>query len=395
MSDDEKHYLDPPNNTDIPFFAYGIFKPGQLAFSRIEEAIERISYSKIKYNMRVRDGVPIIGKDEKNNSKTYGYLIFFKEECKQDAYRIIGETEPNKLYYWDEITVDNEQCNVLKGKKFKYGSNSPEFDINEFKGHKDPFFKEALDLIKESINAKEKLLDPENELFENEIKHFFNLQMHYMLLWSAIDRFTRLKYNKKFQSHNIIEFSGEQSFEKSFYKNFKENRVIFPNDYLKPISLYRERSDWKLSKSMYYYYKVRCNVVHRGKSIIGDEKDLRHSLIELSNIFKDVLNDTFNIVTIDGVDFCIPYGLKEVTGENDSTRVFKRDEDNQINGIPNYTIEISSDIKDFEDCYSIGENYFNIKIIDADDDKKRNIIRHLNNKLNKVHISDKIKMEEK
>ena len=44
---------------------------------------------------------------------------------------------------------------------------------------------------------------------------------------------------------------------------------------------------------MNFYYTIRCNVVHRGKSSYNDERLLKRSLQDLLNIFKDVLADTF------------------------------------------------------------------------------------------------------
>lgn len=377
-------------NKNLPFFAYGIFKPGQIAFSKIENCVDEIIYSKINYEMLIRDGVPIIGDEESNNLKTYGYLIYFKDESINNAYDIINQTEPNDLYFWDVIaTVEGTECNVLKGVEPKKGSNEIESgNIQEFHGQNDPIFREALQLVDDSLKIKLQSLKPSDD-FKTNIKEFFILQMHYMLLWTAIDRFESLRYNNqdKTDGKDKIHISQEECFEDIFEKHYakskgcSKNREIYNSKHLAPREINSDvTSDW----AMNYYYTVRCNVVHRGKTIHDDQDHLKCSLIELSKIFKDILKYTFNIVTINGIDFCIPYGLKEVTDENDSTRVFKKDETNQIKGIPNYTIGISSDINDFGDCYSIGENYFNIKIIDVDNDKKRNIIRHLNDKLNKV-----------
>lgn len=36
----EKKTLNPPDNTELEFFAYGIFKPGQLAYSKIRNHVK-------------------------------------------------------------------------------------------------------------------------------------------------------------------------------------------------------------------------------------------------------------------------------------------------------------------------------------------------------------------
>ena len=48
------------NNIKRPFFAYGIFKPGELAYSRIKKYVHNEYPYTINYEMSYRDGVPLI-----------------------------------------------------------------------------------------------------------------------------------------------------------------------------------------------------------------------------------------------------------------------------------------------------------------------------------------------
>lgn len=43
-----------------------------------------------------------------------------------------------------------------------------------------------------------------------------------------------------------------------------------------------------------YYYTPRCNVVHRWKGTVRDFSMLKTATKELLEIFKNILNDTFN-----------------------------------------------------------------------------------------------------
>ena len=46
--------------------------------------------------------------------------------------------------------------------------------------------------------------------------------------------------------------------------------------------------------SMFYYYTVRCNIVHNGKQLqIRDFDLLLESLVQLYKIFKQILDTTF------------------------------------------------------------------------------------------------------
>lgn len=221
--------------------------------------------------------------------------------------------------------------------------------------------------------------------FSSDIKNFFILQMHYMLLWTAIDRFSSLRYNKEKISNNNYHFSQQQVFINALENMGIEERKIFTADNLRKYKLDADKSNWAIN----YYYKVRCNIVHRGKTFFNDYDDVHNSIKELSKIFKEVLTDTFNIVTVNDINFFIPYGLKEVFDDNDSTRIFKKDKNNLIKGIPNYSIEImdlsiinhDNEISiNSKDIYKVDSKLFYIRI-EGDYVNKNKIIQHLNYKL--------------
>ena len=283
--------VDQVDNPKLPFFAYGIFKPGQLAYSRIEEFVdvEKTYKTDIHYPMRIRDGIPLIIPTEGSEySTTIGFLIYFKEGCGEKAYDVIRKSLPKKLYHWENIKVDDIPSNVLMSYS-KKGSAFPENDINEFKGEKDPFFTDAIDLIEKNLNDKT-LYD---RIDFEDLTPFFKLQMNYMLLWSAIERYTSLKYDFQTKGKNNKDFANEESFDKALkkhvnLKNYSRKQVYSAED----IKMYRLDLN-EPEFCINFYYTIRCNVVHRGKSSYNDERLLKRSLQDLLNIFKDVLADTF------------------------------------------------------------------------------------------------------
>ncbi len=294
MPSSNNHYntyvtVNPPENPKLPFFAYGIFKPGQLAYSRIKEYVSEAIEKEIPYLMRMRDGIPLImPQDKKEYVNTKGYLIYFKEGCEEKAYDIISETEPKKLYDWKEIAVDNIPSNVLMSDS-KKGSSYPEENSEEFKGEDDPFFKDAIDLIEKNLENKD--LYKKSDM--HDLNPFFTLQMNYMLLWSAIERYTSLKYKYQSKGENNKALANEESFVNALKVHVDINtyprKAVFSAD---DIFLYRLNLD-NPEHCIKFYYTIRCNVVHRGKSSINDEKLVKRSLIDLLKIFKDVLADTF------------------------------------------------------------------------------------------------------
>jgi len=66
-----------PEKIDLPFFAYGTFKPGQLGFYRLLDCVEEIEpVCNIRGDLLERDGLPIV--DESGRSDVVGSLIKFR-----------------------------------------------------------------------------------------------------------------------------------------------------------------------------------------------------------------------------------------------------------------------------------------------------------------------------
>ena len=85
---DKKFYKKPL--LDLPFFAYGIFKPGQIAYSKIRDLDFEMKEASINYLMKQRDGVPILLQKGNERYNTKGCLYDFSDGEK--AYRRICQT---------------------------------------------------------------------------------------------------------------------------------------------------------------------------------------------------------------------------------------------------------------------------------------------------------------
>jgi len=98
-----------PENTDLPFFAYGIFKPNQIAYHVIDELVESFEKKSIdNYEQFLRDGLSFIFKNKESRSLN-GYKINFKADKALEAYFKISNKEPSNLYKWEVI----ENMNAL------------------------------------------------------------------------------------------------------------------------------------------------------------------------------------------------------------------------------------------------------------------------------------------
>ncbi len=277
-----------PERTDLPFFSYGLFKPGQLGFFRLGEFVQRTEPNCILSHgtLRERDGLPII--DEAGNGEVRGILIFFSPQSACQAYLRIIEIEPDKHYKWGvKNVVDgqkrNYDANVLLGRSPRKGSVP--FEEPEWDGRKDPLFTSALEVVQETLQ--------QNQSFEWNLKPLFRLQMAYLLLWSAIERYVSFRYhlgNKV--TEKVEELAKECAFATSLQRlvSEKDKREVYRAD--RPSEKVRlDPSNPK--ESLQYYYQIRSNITHRGKSVMRDFELLNKSLRELYEIFRNVLKEAF------------------------------------------------------------------------------------------------------
>ena len=284
---DTRRLFVPENKLNLPFFAYDVFKPGEIAFSRIKEFIDEdksiLDYS-VKYPLDIINGVPFLFKS-KGYYHTRGSLFYFNNRHDAAiAYEIISEAKSFKLYGWTTINDDYECMNVLVGKnkiiKVQYHENR-----GEYNGRDDSMLVRVLYTIWDNVLPLllKKHFSPDD---------FFNLQMNYIMLWSSIDRFLDLRYGNVNQQENLKCLANEKSFADAVSlfsdKNDKKPEVLSNEDYRR-FQLDKE----KPLCCIRYYYTIRCNVVHTGKSQYDDYQLLRYSVFELLQIYMHVLRDSF------------------------------------------------------------------------------------------------------
>ena len=273
-----------PTNTNLPFFAYGIFKPGQLCFSRISDLVDKTTASCVNGSLKERDGIPLLV--ENTSLKIKGHLIYFRSGNEKEAYERIIDIEPRKIYFWKEIKCDNEiEANVLFGKKSNRGSSDLEH-VEEWDGKSDPFFKVGLEEVEAILEEND---NPNPGL---ESRALLRLQMAYTLLWSSIERYAGLKYylgKSDIMDNKIAKIAEEKCFADSLKKNVKRRTEIYDAADLNKCTL--DPND--PVKSIKYYYQVRSNAVHRGKGVNRDFDTIKKSLEELLTIFKEMIDEAF------------------------------------------------------------------------------------------------------
>jgi hypothetical protein len=273
--------MEPPKNINRPFFAYGIFKPGQLGFCQLKDFVSEIRKSiQVPGILMIRDGLPII--DQGANGYVEGSILVFAGSIADKAYDRISSLEPDKHYRWGEAKINNITANMLLGKHPKKGSVLCE--SKEWNGWDDPLFTSALIVVEETLNSEKQ--------FNWDLKPLFRLQMAYLLLWSSIERYVSLRYHLGDKvMEKVKQLSGETGFKDGLLKHVSERREVFRADRPeKKLVLDPQASQ----KSLDYYYQIRSNITHRGKGIVRDHDIVLKSLGELLQIFRDVLESAKN-----------------------------------------------------------------------------------------------------
>ncbi|WP_131813883.1 hypothetical protein [Mycolicibacter kumamotonensis] len=270
----------PGNKPDprLPFFAYGIFSPGQIAFFQIKSYVHQVTDAHVAGMLRIRDGVPVLDATARSEVVN-GYRIEFDDAFAEPAYQAIQRMEPSTQYRWD----NDGEMNVLVGRKPKRGSRPM---APGWSSWRDPAFLVASKIVEENL-AEQFVWD--------DLRPFYRLQGAYMVLWSSIERYISLRYGlgrneQVFQ--RVKRLAGEAQFEASL-------RATDPSATAKLRKLYRSDDPTEVvtfepsgppEKAITYLYQVRSNVTHRGKEELLDWDLLHTATAEVLRIFLDVLH---------------------------------------------------------------------------------------------------------
>lgn len=260
--------INPPQNTDLAFFTYGIFKPGQLGYKRIEKYVESYTKAEIPHRLLVMNGIALLDSDITDEYKTSGYLLFFKDKS---VYDLIGSVEPDALYDWATLEVENTKCNVLFSKKH-IKSQASLIKSGSYNWRDDYLFTKALKLIENDLNSDD----------------FFEVKRNYLLLFSSIERYSCLKYGHFKIMDNLRLLAGEDIFKESLKRNVSESRVFLRSDNFKEVFL----NPLDSVSSIEYYSALKYLVLFEGEDKNKKTLILKKSLKELLNVFQDVIENT-------------------------------------------------------------------------------------------------------
>lgn len=286
-----------PLDGTLLFFAYGLLKPGEIAYPRIQEFVEEPAVEATTQGaLWLRDGLLFLtlpGRERSARCPTQksirGSLLRFVPSRAQAAYDAIADLEPQNLYQWETRDVfterGTEQANMLVGRRPERGG-AEEWSGSEWRSINDPLFKEALREV-EWIARETRPENPED------LGMFFRKQMAYLLLWSSIERYVSLRY--KIGGDDVMakirRLAEEDAFREALRNVIKDTRVVHrANDPQDRVKL----DPTNPRRSIEYYYQLRSNMAHRGKAAIRDRQIVGDALEELLDIHKRVLHVTLS-----------------------------------------------------------------------------------------------------
>lgn len=225
---------------------------------------------------------------EDDNGKIQGYILTFKDRRKEEAYDFIESIESTKkrlpLYKWNIVEIEKQKVNILI-RNPKNTAPVKESADEWCTIWKEPFF--DLELEDSAINLLINYIPPESH--KCNFGPIFDLQMHYLSLWTIIERFSFFRYGSRDSiNERLREYMGNDK-----YFNLRAKSI---NICHKPIYSSDEGMRLPFDRSpIMYYHQLRNNVVHRGKALTSSSRDfelLKSAFIELLDIMKYVILET-------------------------------------------------------------------------------------------------------
>jgi hypothetical protein len=276
-----------PDDPSLPFFAYGLFCPGELAYPLICEFVESSVKGEVDKAYFVRDALALLAEDRPG--KTEGSVLHFRFDSRRSAYQKVVEIEPATQYRWGTAKIETEDgpvfVNVLFGKSPASGSDHSGALNRPWSGRNDPLFFSGVEVVQETLEKAGE--------FDMDLKPTLLIQSAYLLLFSAIERFASHSCPLKEVGiqKKLTTLAETPEFAHALKAVVKEKRRILRTWDKKPEPVTLDPD--KPERAMIYYYQVRSTAAHAGKTGIRDHEILQTCTRELIEIFTRVRDDIF------------------------------------------------------------------------------------------------------
>jgi len=276
-------------DTTLPYLAYGSLRPGEPAHRRIGRWVESAQDVQVRGALLVRDGLPLLRYG--GGDRIAGNLIKFKKEKQGEAYAAIQAFEPGRHYRWMQVEIAEERANVLVGLHITDEESTYSlFDETSWSSWRDPVFSHGLALVRSVVESAgvSRFASAPGDAFE--WQRFFSLQMAYLLLWSAIERYCSLAYGSDLAPEKKVGRLAKDDLVRESLRLIERRDEV--HDVRDPNVV------WRLGTSPYdslnYYRQVRNNLSHRGKGAWYDAEKVRLSLAEMTAVMETLISSGLN-----------------------------------------------------------------------------------------------------
>ncbi len=136
-----------PDDNTLPYFAYGLFKPGEPLYRFIRILVDGTPSPATTFgSLPVRDGLPLLKTD--SHGAVNGKVICFAPGLGDSGYAEIGKREPRKHYRWEVASLadpPNLRVNLLVGRRPDKGS--ADCETGEWRSGHDALLRDGLALV--------------------------------------------------------------------------------------------------------------------------------------------------------------------------------------------------------------------------------------------------------
>jgi len=262
-----------PDDTSLPFFAYGIFKKGEIAWPRLQTSVSDSKQCRlIGHALKIRNGlaVAVVGKD-------LGIMGTAHFPLGENLYSIVGESEPKSQYKWQEAQIPEiGKANFLLG-RYPDRDTSLEYS-GDWSSMNDPAFRFGLPFVRHGIETAISEMTAIEVVGDdpNQWRAYFSMQSVYLLMWTIFERYLRFAYGehdsirsryKKLETSTAFRRSIEQIdiTDLTVYDTRSPQRR--PNSTLNS----GRSSEW-MTEVLDSWYLIRSNIAHRGKDTFEKQK---------------------------------------------------------------------------------------------------------------------------
>jgi hypothetical protein len=280
-----------PEDATLPFFAYGLFKPGEPLHRYLTEFLEDPPVpGAVRGSLLIRDGLPLL--KDGSTERVDGYVMRFRPGQGADGYEAIGSRESRELYRWKPLDLTDRpglRVNALVGKSPDRGSVAAEGTT--WRSGSDTVLRDGLALIRQIAgkygNAPFDSAPPESF----EWVRLFRLHMAYLFVWTVIERYATLAYGPALRPNQKARALGDDPlFGEILAATTDRSDRLFSSE--EPAGHPYRLDTSNPQRSAMYYFQVRNNLTHRGKGAWQDAERVRKSLLELLRIIEQIVDQT-------------------------------------------------------------------------------------------------------